>query len=283
MERAEFPWRRATLLLPDTFTANIKNRLLRARMIGETARSIALNGITQVLIYHEEDEKVRSTSLGRYITKLLKYAVTPPYLKKIIFPLEETDKYFGVIPPLELWSHKRRGTIRWGAVKREKMYVIIFDGEEEVRRAIGRGEDIVKRLGEGRYYLMPIHGERVIDPKLLTTNPYIGYYPFYTGQSPDNILRHSNTFRVLLSKYGEDVYTAARTLRRKVEGRDITFVVGSPFRCLLERHGKNKPIDRSLFHSIVNVFPDQTLETIHTHEAISIGIGKLLAAINSIQ
>jgi len=127
-----FVFRRIKVFIPSTFTANIRNKLLRTRIIGETARFLAISRVTDAIVYYEKSVSFETKGLGKYISKILNYAVTPQTEKKIAFPLSEENKYFGVIPPLELKVHESGfvKNVGWGIVKKTGGKYLLITCEE---------------------------------------------------------------------------------------------------------------------------------------------------------
>ncbi|RLF64917.1 MAG: hypothetical protein DRN30_04885, partial [Thermoplasmata archaeon] len=169
--------------LPSTFTSVEKNRMLRAYLIGQLARFLGMFRVTHVFVYYDEDPYFDSHGLGRYIVKTLKYAVTPPWLKKLVFPLEETDRYFGVIPPLQIESHISPGKTEWGAVTHERILV-----SKHVNKKISVNKLV--RLGYGKRLpqLVAIRDGKLVSPDDLNREEYIGFWPVYYNKPLSSLL-----------------------------------------------------------------------------------------------
>ena len=259
--------------IPSTFTGNLKNRAIRARVIGELARFLALFRVTELVVFHEPDEKFDTHGLGRYIVKLLKYAVTPPPLKKLAFPLEETDRWFGVIPPLEMRIHREGwiGGRGWGVLHRGVLHVVERGHVKEVK-------DYGLTGGAKRFFgkpngplLVPVERNgndyRVVSPLDLTREMYIGFYPRYFNRDVNSLVREYKRrgFSVIAtSRKGEPI--TEKGVRERVGellAHDVLVLFGGPFRGLMELGLKGHDI-------LVNVLPDQELETIHTQEAVAL-------------
>jgi len=233
-------------MIPSTFTSVVKHRPLRAYVIGELARVLAIFGVTHVFIYYDRDPYFDSHALGRYIVKVLKYAVTPPWLKKKVFPKEETDRWFGLIPPLQIEAHERESVGGWSWV------------------AIG-----------GR--LVPLCRGRPVDPLRIKRDPYIGFWAEYIPERIDRaveLVRRRKGFRYVVgtSRHGESIWDGAvRERLRELASGGVAVVFGGHHRGIFEMPGGSP----ALFDLVVNIYPLQRTRTIRTEEAVALALEAL--------
>ncbi len=255
---------RLMIAIPSTFTSVEKNRMLRAYLIGQLARFLGMFHVTHIFVYYDKDPYFDSHGLGRYIVKTLKYAVTPPWLKKLVFPLEETDRYFGVIPPLQIKSHISPGTTEWGAVTHERILV-----SKHVNKKISVNKLV--RLGYGKRLpqLVAIKDGKLISPEKLTREEYIGFWPVYFNKSLSSLLK------ILKKKFNPYIIGTSRKGKSlsdlNINNRDICVVFGSHHRGIYEMPGfKERDYD-----VIVNVLERQGTKTIRTEEAVPLSLEAL--------
>ncbi len=235
------------VMLPSTFTSTVKHRPLRPYVIGKLARVLAIFGVTHVFVYYDDDPYFDSHALGRYIVKVLKYAVTPPWLKKKAFPKSTTDRWFGLIPPLQIEAHEKEsiGGWSWGVVG-------------------------------GRLY--PLYRGRPVNPLRIKRDPYIGFWAEYIPEKLDRAIKQVKKRMGALhiigtSKYGRSIWDAA--VKENIydfSSQDVVVVVfGGPHRGIFEMSGEVS----DLFDLVVNVYPHQRTRTIRTEEAVALTLEAL--------
>ncbi len=246
--------------IPSTYTGDEKRADLRTYKIGVLARVFATFGVTDVCVYYDPDPHFDSHGLGRFIVKVLKYLNTPPYLRKVAFPLDKSLRYIGLCEPLKTPHHLKREPWRY-------VYVL-EDLGDKLRVSDGKDEFIVKK-GKGVR-----RGERilVIDVKRKITvdkhelDVYWGYDVFYFNRTLDVLLERLKERGFLIigtSKYGEDVRKARISKRDK-----IAIIFGGPFRGIREILKKKWHTHKKYFDYFLNFIPRQNVETIRMKEAV---------------
>ena len=261
--------KRLVVLIPSTLTSVEKNRLVRARIIGELARFLGIYRVTHVVVYHDDDPYFDSHALGKYIVKTLKYAVTPPWLKKEAFPLRSTDRNWGIMPPLQIKSHTKPGKRRWAVWKDET----VTDGKERWRV----GENILKRAGIKPVSpsLVPVDERRVIPVDRLDRKQYIGFWPEYWNVGLHKAIgrlrkRFKGIYVLGTTRHGE---TAERAMAGYEEPRDLALVFGGHHRGILEMDDYRE----SDYDGLLNIFERQETKTVRTEEAVPLVLEHLHA------
>ncbi len=228
-------------MIPSTFTSTVRFRPLRTFLIGQLARIFAIFGVTHVFVYHDEDPLFDSHALGRYIVKVLRYAVTPPWLKKEAFPKESTDRWFGLVPPLQIEAHERERIGPWS-------------------------------WGVERGHLVPLFRGRPADPMDLTRRYYIGFWAEYIPEPLGKALevvskKFGNAVLVGTSRRGDPIWARdVRETLRLLRG-DWVVVFGGPHRGIFEMG-----VGRESFHAVVNIYPRQRTKTIRMEEAVALAL-----------
>ncbi len=260
---------RLIVLIPSTFTSVEKNRLLRARIIGELARFLGMYRVTHVIVYHDDDPYFDSHALGKYTVKTLKYAVTPPWLKKEAFPIRTTDRNWGAIPPLQIRSHVKPGKIRWAVWRDGKA----FDGKEEWALS----ETAIKRAGIKPISpsLIPVDRRRALNVNQLNREQYIGFWPEYWNVGLHKAIerlrkRFGDVYVVGTTRHGE---RAERAMHGYERGRDMALVFGGHHRGILEMPDYRE----SDYNGLMNLFERQETKTVRTEEAVPLVLEQLHA------
>jgi predicted SPOUT superfamily RNA methylase MTH1 len=89
-----------TLLIPSSFTSETRDGRIKTYKVGQIARAAAVFRADRIIIYRDPQ-----FDDSRFISLVLKYAETPQYLRKHLFPLQEELKHAGVLPPLRTPHH----------------------------------------------------------------------------------------------------------------------------------------------------------------------------------
>ncbi|BFI73862.1 methylase [Nanoarchaeota archaeon] len=246
---------RKLLLIPSTFTGEKRDKKIRIVLLSQLARSIVNFGINEIGIYYDNDPKFDSHGLGRFIVKVLKYLNTPPYIRKIAFPIEKELEYIGTAFPINSYYHKDRSRYEYVYIKRrEDNKFLVTNGEKEFYVNIKR-----------KYRNTNILIYDKIKNELLypyETEYYFGYEVFYYNKPLENLikkLKKEGFYLIATSRYGEDIG------KIKIVKKDkIAIAFGSFARGIEDmiKDWKNK------FDININICPDQKLETIRTEEAI---------------
>jgi len=232
-------------MLPSTLTSTMKYRPLRAREIGELARYFAIFGVTHVFVYHDPDPFFDSHALGRYIVKVLRYAVAPPWLKKKAFPLRDTDRWFGLIPPLQIEAHMKEQVGGWGWG--------VVDGK-----------------------LRPFFRGKPVSPYALNRANYIGFWAEYIPHAINDALKKVSTvlddpFFIGTSRKGESIWDDdVRKRLLAARDRDVVILFGGHHRGIYEMG-----VDEKLLDVVINAYPLQRTKTIRTEEAVAIVLSVL--------
>lgn len=89
-----------TILIPSSLTSETKDERIRAYKVGQIARAASVFRVGNIIIYRDSQ-----FDDSRFIDLLLRYAETPQYLRKHLFPLRKELKYAGILPPLRTQHH----------------------------------------------------------------------------------------------------------------------------------------------------------------------------------
>ena len=266
------------IALPDTFTEGY-TPLRRTVSVSLVARAAAIFGVDRILFYSERNR--RSECLSE-VVKILKYAETPQYLRKLLFERDESLKFAGVIPPLRTPHHKLkvrmeevgRGEVREGVVIRSSSKgSVVYVGRDVPalipKRKLKLGSRVTVRILEkvkGGFL-----GELVSKEEL---EEYWGYDIVVSGLDLSELLRREgrkNTLIILTSRLGNPIDKKFEELRKTIsERRGVLLVFGSQKRGVFDILGER--LRRTPHDFVLNLVPDQKVETIRTEEAVIIAL-----------
>lgn len=140
--------------VPDSCLADESTRLDKSRKVSTIARACAVFGVAEVLVY-EEGGTPSDRSL---LISVLRYAETPPFLRRRLYPRDPDLRYAGALKPLKIPSHAapadlglaRDGDAREGVVlsRRGALYADVGAAEPVPYRGKRLpGERVTLRLG----------------------------------------------------------------------------------------------------------------------------------------
>ncbi len=242
--------------------------------IGVVARYLAIFRVDRVLLYMDRDSNKRDHRLARL---LLEYAVTPPHLKRRLFPLLPELRAAGLLHPLQIPSHD----IPEKPTKGSRIDGIVEDCSlDECTIYLGSWGRIVLRKSKG------------ITPGSVVTLEFLGYRngnPIYRLSNWDHIysgfrvepLSDINSRLAALRRRGYFILGTSRKGRCisevEIKGnwRGLVVVYGSPYR------GVEELVDEELLDVTVNTIPFQGVRTVRTEEALAITLGLLNAMLSN--
>lgn len=246
---------RKMILIPSTFTGEKKDNKIRNFLISQVARAAVTFGIHEIGIYYDPDPKFNSHGLGRYLVKVLKYLNTPPYLRKIAFPLDKDLKEIGSSLPIKARYHLDKSRYVYVYVlEKNDNYYRVTDGSLEF--TVFCNKDYKNRI------LIYDKKEKTFVEKY-ETEFYFGYEVFYYNKPLEfllNKLKKEGFLLIGTSKMGKDIRNVKINKHNKIAIAFGSFARG--FEDIWKNNFKKK------FDIVINTVPDQLIETIRTEEAI---------------
>jgi predicted SPOUT superfamily RNA methylase MTH1 len=253
--------------IPDTVLEEKTSPRDKMAKLGLVARACAIYGVDVIEVF--SDPKGRGEAPE--IKKVLEYLETPQYLRKRLFPLDETLRYAGILPPLRIPSHKQRVPFDRVPVGEVREGVTNDDGTVDV------GLEVSPRLGErltaGRRVTVKFTSVRPPIGKVVRREDVSGYWGYRVETTSLNEALSDSRFEVKIatSRMGsslEDELPKVRAALGAATG--VKLVFGSPSRGLFDMVGPGlvRKVD-----FVLNLFPGQQVETVRTEEAIFAGLG----------
>lgn len=257
--------KRVVVAFPDTVLEEKGDLRAKTAKLGTLARACAIYGVDRIEVFRDP----RGKGEPELIRKVLEYLETPQYLRKRLFPLDESLRYAGVLPPLRIPSHKPRvamtelkvGDVREGVVERDGTVEIGLDARPTLSVGAQSGKRVTVKVDSLRPFVAKqIEKEGVEE--------YWGYD--VVTASLDGVLADRSNLRVATSRLGEGLSRVVSGLRTAVNSSEgVKLIFGSPSRGLLDISADFK--GRADF--VVNLFGEQHTETVRTEEAVFAGLG----------
>lgn len=257
------------LAIPDTVLEEKGSLRDKTTKLGLIARACGIYGVDVIEIFRDRLGKGE----GSEIRKVLEYLETPQYLRRRIYPFDEALRYAGVLPPLRIPSHRAKvplGRIKVGDVREG---VVNSDGTVDV------GLDAPPRLkGEAApnaRVTVRIASTDPLTAELITREELQDYWGYRVEVKEAEEVFSDGRFdlRIATSRLGSPLAESLGPLRASVSGaRGVKLILGSPSRGLFDMFGKALS-GRVQF--VLNLYPEQNVETVRTEEAVFAGLGLL--------
>ena len=256
-----------SLAIPASILGVEHSLQLKTLKLGIIARAAALYRVDDIIVYRD---RLATSRDYRLMVKLLKYIITPPHLKKTLFPIDEDLRYVGVIPPLKTPAHEpprepRPGALIDGLVLKCTGRECILDlgalGKAIAPPGLRPGSIVTVKIEEVRAEKLLVAPEK---PRCYW-NPRLG--------------RARNLASLIASekRLGTRVLGTSRlgdcrplTLKEALSGAGrVLIVFGGPRGHIWDE------VPRRMFDYILNLVPNQGARTVRTEEAVIASLAAL--------
>ncbi|MFP4174191.1 MAG: putative RNA uridine N3 methyltransferase [Halobacteriales archaeon] len=251
-----------TVLVPASLVAETDDARAATYKIGQVARAAAIFRCDKVVVFDDGDEHADD---GDLVAEVLRYAATPPYLRKTVFDRRDELRYVGVLPPLGTPLHSVTAgpdSEESGPEYREGVVTKVgTDGRVWVN--CGTQHPVALRvpdegIREGERVTLRVSSREPLRAKIADDPPYGGYE---VERAPlDGWLGAHEGVVVCASRSGKEVEDG------DLRGDNLAVVFGAPQRGVNEILRER---DMSVsFDAVVNTLPNQGVETVRTEEAV---------------
>ena len=259
--------RRVAISIPDTVLEEKASPREKTAKLGLIARACAIYGVDVVEIF--KDPQGRGE--GAAIRRVLEYLETPQYLRRRLFPIDELLKYAGVLPPLRTPSHRAKvpltalpkGQVREGVTNQDGTVDIGLDAPFNLKGSGPSGRRVTVKVTS----VTPPSAE-------LIGRDQVSEYWGYTVESktiPEVLADPRFRVKIATSRLGKPFGESIGKLRQVLRGGEgVKLVFGSPARGLFDMVGKDLGAKVEM---VLNLFPEQEVETVRTEEAVFAGLG----------
>jgi hypothetical protein len=280
-----------SVLVPSSLTREAEDKREATRKLGYVARAAVIFRVDRLVVFPDGAGETGRFGDG-FVDTVLRYAATPPYLRKEAWGRRDELEYVGIMPPLRVASRTGSGSDDSGSLRQG--IVTEVGADDRVRVNCGLQHPVSLPVPPGM--ATPTEGERVTvrvasrEPvrARLTDVPPPGYQVARENLSTA-LTRSDAGVRIAASRHGEPL-TVAR-LDELVESvtNGATFVFGAPERGLPEildvppgeatvpgdatasprtRETTDDTEPHSRFDLWLNTVPNQGSEVVRTEEAI---------------
>jgi len=259
--------KRIAISLPDTVLEDKESLREKTAKLGVIARACAIYGVDIIEVFGDPKEKGEE----KVVRKVLEYLETPQYLRKRLFPLDEELRYAGMLPPLRIPSHKARipaerlaiGEVREGVVNADGTVDIGLEVAPKLRQKSPPGRRVTVRVAS----LKPPLADLLPKER---AGPYWGYS--VEAKATAEVLSDPRFgLKIATSRFGTPIADELGRLGSSLQSaQGVKLIFGSPSSGLFDIMGRDLP--RRVDY-VVNLFPEQQVETVRTEEAILVSLG----------
>jgi len=266
-----------SIAIPSSILENCQDLRSKTEKIGTIARSCAIFKVEEIIIYphfFKNKDSIKNSNLN-FLKLLFNYIECPPYFRKRLYPISNSLKFSGLLPPLKISHHllkneisnNESGELREGVVinSNDKYSTIDLGFKDLFQINIpnlkhNQRITVFLKKRKSQTILTKVNRENI--------NYYWGYRVYI--KKIDTILKNYRTDIVILtSKYGfsiNDYYV--KLIEKLKKNSKILIMFGSPFEGLQKIFQKLKINIENEDFFYLNMVPGQGSHTITTEEAI---------------
>lgn len=255
--------RKLAVAFPDTVLEDRESLKDKTAKLGQLARTCSVFGVDTVFIFRDP----RGRGESSLIRKILEYLETPQYLRRRLFPLDDSLRFAGLLPPLRIPSHKPKVPLQRLKVGEFREGVALAGGRDidigldqplSIRQAAGEGKRVTVRIVS----VSPLEGALV---ERTEPREYWGY-SVEVGSLDEAISDRRFPMKVATSRLGDPLSAALARLGKELASSDgVMTIYGSPSRGLFDM---SRNI-REKVRFVINLYPEQATATVRTEEAMA--------------
>ncbi len=268
-----------SIFIPVSILSDVPSLIEKTFKVGQIARAASIFKVERIVVYMASKSDSRED--GFLIRDLLSYAETPQYLKKRLFPLSDSLRYAGTIPPLRTPHHPLEST---NMDYREGL--VLKSGRTGSTVDIGLRAPVstsARLTPNARVTMVLDHGSESWVPVSRADVPY--YWGYNVSLELKPLRQVLDAYDPLLdsvvatSRLGGPATASAPRIRGMMSpGQRMALLFGSPSEGLHEIIARGGARIDDVADLVINTVTDQGTATVRTEEAIFI----TLAALDSI-
>jgi predicted SPOUT superfamily RNA methylase MTH1 len=259
--------------IPDSALSEQGTKRDKTIMVSQIARACSIFRVTRIYIYHDGTTKYTKADLN-LLKIILRYLNTPPYLRKVAFPILDQLEFSGILHPIIAPHHKpkqdlrqiKQGEIRVGLIveRRRKLYADV--GLSDTVRFKGHAKvDSILNLK----FLSTYPNQYVVEASLEEIgDKYWGYNVIESSDLTSLTNNKSNGLLLFTSRGGVPFRKIEEYFIKRLRSvQSLLIIFGAP-RSGLAQILKSEKTDIRSFEFVVNSFPMQGTKTVRLEEAI---------------
>jgi predicted SPOUT superfamily RNA methylase MTH1 len=269
-----------SVLVPSSLTREAEDKREATRKLGYVARAATVFRADRLTVYPDPDGERKWG--GGFVETVLRYAATPPYLRKEVWDRRDELEYVGVLPPLRVAPQTGSGSNDSGSLRQGIVTEVGSDGRVRVNCGLQHPVSLVVPPGmeveQGERVSVSISSRRPVRAKLVD-EPTPGF-DVDRADLDAALARDDAGLTVAASRYGEKLHLdrLGRVVESIADADGMTVAFGAPERGLPEICGiqpdavtDSEDHDESngfRFDLWLNTIPNQGSEVVRTEEAM---------------
>ena len=267
-----------SVLVPSSLVREAEDKREATRKLGYVARAATIFRVDRLTVYPDAAAERRYGD--GFVETVLRYAATPPYLRKAVWAKRDELEYAGVLPPLRVRSQTGSGSEGSGSLRQGIVTEVGADGRVRVNCGLQHPISLPapdRELAEGERVTVRVSSREPVRAKLEDVPP-----PGYAVDAADldtALDRDDAGLTIATSRHGEPLRSSRLDELAddsRVDGeRALTVAFGAPERGLPailgldpgsvggDDHGETGRFDLWL-----DTVPDQGSEVVRTEEAV---------------
>ncbi|PSP62243.1 hypothetical protein BRC73_00610 [Halobacteriales archaeon QH_7_66_37] len=267
-----------SVLVPSSLVREAEDKREATRKLGYVARAATIFRVDRLTVYPDAAAERRYGD--GFVETVLRYAATPPYLRKAVWAKRDELEYAGVLPPLRVRSQTGSGSEGSGSLRQGIVTEVGADGRVRVNCGLQHPISLPapdRELAEGERVTVRVSSREPVRAKFADVPP-----PGYAVDAADldtALDRDDAGLTIATSRHGEPLRSSRLdelAANSSVGGeRALTVAFGAPERGLPailgldpgsvggDDHGETGRFDLWL-----DTVPDQGSEVVRTEEAV---------------
>ncbi|MFC6798890.1 MULTISPECIES: RNA methyltransferase [unclassified Haladaptatus] len=280
-----------SILVPSSLVREAEDKREATRKIGYVARAATIFNVDRVSIFPDEAGENRWG--GDFVETVLRYAATPPYLRKEAWGKRDELQYAGILPPLRTATQTGSESDDSESIRQGIVTEVGPDGRVRVNCGLQHPISLIvppsmETPDVGERVTIRISSRRPVRAKIVDQAP-----PGFAVERmdlPEALGREDAGLRIATSRHGEELSVGRLgALAGRIQTDGATIVFGSPDRGLVEILGveeaeiaahrsgiwdtdaatpRVEPGAPSRFDLWLNAIPNQGSKTVRTEEAL---------------
>jgi predicted SPOUT superfamily RNA methylase MTH1 len=268
-----------SVLVPSSLAREATDKREATRKLGYVARAATVFRVDRLTVYPDQDGEEHFDD--GFVETVLRYAATPPHLRKEVWGTRDELEYAGVLPPLRVVTQTGSGSEGSGSLRQGIVTEVGADGRVRVNCGLQHPVSLPVpdelELVEGERVSVRVSSREPVRAKLVD-KPQSGYV-VDTADLDTAVTRSDAGFTIASSRHGErlrpsqfDELTAQTST---TGGRTYTVAFGAPERGLPDilgispgAVGDRDHDETGRFDLWLNTVPNQGSEVVRTEEAL---------------
>jgi predicted SPOUT superfamily RNA methylase MTH1 len=271
-----------SVLVPSSLTREAEDKREATRKLGYVARAAAVFRVDRLTVF--PDPAGEGKLDGGFVETVLRYAATPPELRKEVWGTRDELEYAGVLPPLRVATRTGSGSEGSGSLRQGIVTEVGPDGRVRVNCGLQHPVSLpvpssMEAPGQGERVTVRVSSREPVRAKLVD-EPAPGF-DVERADLDSALAREDAGFAVAASRHGEQLRVARldELVGRVGDGDPaLTVAFGAPERGLPAILGvdpagvgaeREETIrDETGFDLWLNTVPNQGSEVVRTEEAV---------------